>query len=135
MDVLAQLSSELGCVVEPCGSRVTCDPAPTDTDRDYLVVVPSGEVHVADVVSFLSGLEFNWEGSEHYQGQIGGDFISFRKDDTNLIVTSNPSFADRHRAATHVCKRLNLMNKRDRIALFQAVLYGVRWTEDTTNDQ
>lgn len=114
----------LGCVVEPCGSRVTCDPSPTDTDQDYLVQSKRDEASVAAVVDALSEHGFQWEGGEHYQMAMSSDFMSWRKGDVNFIVTSNPGFADRHRAATSVCKLLNLMDKKHRIALFQAVLYG-----------
>lgn len=110
----------------PCGSRVTCDPTPTDTDEDYLVQVPSPRV--PDVMVGLNECGYSWEGSsEHYQFKIDDGFSSFRKGRVNLIVSANPFFVERHQVATHVCKRLNLMNKKDRIALFQAVLYGRVW--------
>ena len=51
-------------------------------------------------------------------------FWSYTKGDVNLIVTKNPVFFARFLAATSVSKRLNIMKKADRIALFQAVLYG-----------
>jgi hypothetical protein len=114
------------CDVEPCGSRVTCSPAPTDTDADYLVYVRSHrEQDVADVVDILASAGFEWEGaSEHYQCLCGNSFMSWRRDNVNLIVSSSPTFALRHRAATALCKALNLMSKPHRIAVFQAVLYG-----------
>lgn len=118
--------NEAGCTVEPCGSRVTCDPPPSDTDQDYLVEAP--QAAISDIVAFLSQANFRWEGaSEHYQNVAQSDFMSWRRDDVNLIITANADFAKRHRAATALCKRLNLMVKADRIALFQAVLYGVTW--------
>ncbi|NTS31393.1 hypothetical protein HQ945_09020 [Phyllobacterium sp. BT25] len=118
----------MGFSVEPCGSRVTCDPAPIDTDQDYLVEVQSGEAIVSSLVMVLVDFGFRWEGNEHYQDAARNDFMSWRRDDINLIVTANYDFASRHRAATHVCTRLNLQNKDDRIALFQAVLYGNKWS-------
>lgn len=51
-------------------------------------------------------------------------FQSFRCDDVNLIVTVDSEFYNRFVAATSVAMRLNLLEKSDRIALFQAVLYG-----------
>lgn len=111
-----------GCDIEPCGSRVTCDPPPLDTDRDYLVVVPD-DVNAFHLMTILKSHAFKWEGGEHYQAAAGG-FMSWRRDDVNLIVTADQEFAARHRAATAVCKRLNLQNKSDRVAVFQAVLYG-----------
>lgn len=123
--MLGELSA-MECKVEPCGSRVTCDPAPTDTDQDYLVQMPNRNGTISKAVSLLSGAGFRWEGGEHYQ-MAAGDFMSWRLGNINLIVTANANFAQRHRAATYVCKRLNLLNKQDRISLFQAVLYGNQW--------
>lgn len=127
--------NKLGCKVEPCGSRVTCFPAPKDTDEDYLVEVPAdsspviakGQDKIALVVSLLNDSGFHWEGGKHYQIQIAGDFMSFRRDDVNLIVTGNEKFANQHRLATYVCKRLNILNKLHRITVFQALLYGNKW--------
>jgi hypothetical protein len=110
--------------IEPCGSRVTCDPPPADTDEDFLVKVKSDDKSVSEIVNNLIELGYQWEGGEHYQ-MAAETFMSWRRDKINLIVTRSPVFATRHRAATSVCKRLNLQNKADRIALFQAVLYGI----------
>ncbi|WP_287178065.1 hypothetical protein [Mesorhizobium sp.] len=112
------------CSIELCGSRVTCNPPPLDTDQDYLVEMPSDEQSISRVVGLLTDARFRWEGdTEHYQS-AANEFMSWRRGDINLIVTASAEFARRHRAATHVCTRLNLMVKDDRIALFQAVLYG-----------
>ncbi len=115
-----------GCTVETCGSRVTCNPAPTDTDEDYLVEVVGCDI--SDVIHVLSECGFIWEGnhSEHYR-DAASTFMSWRKAEVNFIVTDEAGFAKSHRAATALCTRLNLMNKQDRIALFQAVLYGEIW--------
>ena len=104
-------------------SRVTCSPAPENTDADYLVVIPDDNNMVADAVSELSEAGFTWEGSEHYQ-QAADTFMSWRKGDVNLIVTRNRAFAAKHGVATAVCKELNLMSKPDRIMVFKAILYG-----------
>ena len=134
MEPILSTLEKIGCRVEPCGSRVTCSPPPIDTDADYLVqILPASNIQdaVASVVNELSGSGFQWEGSEHYQ-DAAGEFMSWRSDDNvNFIVTADPIFAERHRAATALCKRLNLLDKQDRIALFQAVLYGVEWNGET----
>lgn len=123
-DFLGTLRQKYGAEISPCGSRVICDPAPTDTDADFLVVLPSKKVVISDVVGELAGEGWNWEGSEHYQDCATNDFMSWRKGSANLIVTANSTFATRHKAATHLCKSLNLLSKADRIMAFQAVLYG-----------
>jgi hypothetical protein len=126
-EVAARLTGGEIVSIEPCGSRVTCDPAPLDTDEDFLVEISPKETDVGEVVNCLGGLHFHWEGGEHYQ-MAADTFMSWRRGNVNLIVTANKRFADRHRTATWLCKRLNLLNKQDRIALFQAVLYGEQWT-------
>lgn len=116
----------LQCVVGMCGSRVTCQPPPTNTDTDYLVEIidkPRQMQAITDVVEALCSFGFDWEGSEHYQC-AASTFMSWRRGKINLIVTADGVFAEKHRLATRLCTRLNLMNKQDRIALFQAVLYG-----------
>ncbi len=115
------------------GSRVTCNPPPTDTDDDWLYLV-------TDIVKFVDEAKRegyyvdgslmggrNW-GEDNFACQ-NGIFVSLKhaNDISNLIVTSSQDFYSRFIAATYVCKRLNLLHKPDRIALFQAVLYGVRY--------
>lgn len=118
----------LWATFERCGSRVTCSPPPDNSDEDWLVVIPPHRQNVADAVGHLSSQGYQWEGSEHYQDAAASDFMSWRKGAVNLIVTASEQFATRHRAATALCKRLNLMSKQDRIAVFQAVLYANIWT-------
>lgn len=110
----------------PVGSRITCDPAPTNTDEDYIVLLNAATF--SDVQQALR--DDCWQ----YGGSIIDDevntvpredrFASFRLDDVNLVTTWSGPFYDRFLAATSVAKRLNLLDKADRIALFQAVLYG-----------
>lgn len=110
----------------PCGSRITCNPPPTDTDRDWLVFVDPSKWD-----EFFRELESNmWV--------IGGSsipneentipetdrFNSFTLGEDNIIATCSADFYKKFAAATHVAKRLNVLSKRDRVALFQAVLYG-----------
>lgn len=116
----------LHCMVTPCGSRVTCDPAPTDTDEDYLLSVHGiKKQNLSNVVVFLESNGFiNESDSEHYQDQAESTFVSMRRDEVNLIISTCPDFVKSHKLATAVCKELNLMDKHDRIVLFQAFLYG-----------
>lgn len=98
------------------GSRVTCNPPPAGTDNDILVLV-------RDMASFVAkAVEAGFE--------IGGsfldanDFTSVTRGEVNLIITAKTEFYRRFIAATRLAKRWNLLDKRDRIRLFQAVLYG-----------
>ena len=100
----------------PVGSRVTCSPAPTDTDRDWLVLVGPGLV--AETIARLGALAVA-DGSKP-----GEHFTSIRIGIENVILTDQPDFYRRFLAATRVAKLLNISDKAHRLALFQAVLYG-----------
>lgn len=102
------------------GSRVTCNPPPADTDEDWLVLLES------EAQQSLQQAGFTQEGSpEFYTGSDVGGFQSWRHGNINVITTPDPEFFYRFITATTLAKRFNLLKKADRIALFQAVLYGV----------
>jgi hypothetical protein len=111
--------------VTSVGSRITCNPPPLDTDRDWLVLVDAASEN--DLWKAPS--EDGWE----MGGSLPDDenntpadlrFTSFTKGIENLIVTSSELFHRRFIAATDVARLLNIMDKAHRIALFQAVLYA-----------
>lgn len=112
--------------IRPVGSRVTCNPPPVDTDIDYLVLVTNDQFDSLLPDLFSQG--FDIDGSEvcdpadHLSNK--DTFQSFSHGDLNLIVTQDSEFFRRFLAATEVAKRLNLLVKEDRVALFQAVLYA-----------
>lgn len=116
---------------EPVGSRVTCSPAPTDTDQDVLVLIHPDKIY--QVFGWLSGNGWSLDGSDPGNfDDIGVEsrFQSFSRGEINLICTSSEVFYNRFIAATAVAKHLNLMKKADRLILFQAVLYGNDAVED-----
>ena len=107
----------------PTGSRIICNPPPTDTDYDILIRVP--ETKLGEFTCVAGDAGWKHEGAEHsHKYEECRDFLSLRKGAFNLIVTDSEDFYRKFDAATHVAKRLNLLNKQDRIALFQAVLYA-----------
>lgn len=134
---------DLGLTAEPCGSQVTCDPPPPvpPSDYDYLIVIPmvafkqlpfnvvqistSTFVQNTELLETLRvrllELGFHAEG-EDYDNDDG--FHSWRRNDVNLILCTDGQNARRHRAATALCRRLNVMDKKDRRAVFRAVLYA-----------
>lgn len=113
---------------ELVGSRVTCDPAPTDTDQDVLVLVdPEQWALYLEPLLRVSGFDKGGSDvgdSSGYLAQTPLSFQSYTFEELNLIVTFDPEFYKRFQAATAVAKRLNLLVKDDRVMLFQAVLYG-----------
>lgn len=109
--------------VAPTGSRAMCVPAPTDTDEDWIVLVDSLQDFGA------AAMGDGWTGPAHPRDEekYPDGFDTFRSGIINLIVTAQEDFYRRFDAATHVGRRLNLLSKDDRIALFQAVLYGNKY--------
>lgn len=123
---MKELEHDLVLKHQMVGSRVTCNPAPTDTDQDILVLV-------SDMWGFRDYIlgdseSYALDGSMILDAQLPLEaddrFSSYSKGDVNLIVTEDPVFYQKFIAASSVAKRLNLLQKPDRLALFQAVLYG-----------
>tara|TARA_R110000764_G_C10896676_1_gene370937 strand:+ start:393 stop:755 length:363 start_codon:yes stop_codon:yes gene_type:complete len=102
----------------PVGSRVTCSPPPTDTDEDFLVFD-----RWSRQTAKLRKLGFRTESADKYSGKLS-QFFSYRKGDTNVIVTGSREFYTRFVEATKLATTLNLMDKEDRISLFKYVLYN-----------
>lgn len=99
------------------GSRVTCNPAPTDTDLDVLV-------KIGTFGGPVSGVLYRDGWTRGGSGQDDSDFESWTKGEVNLILTDSDVFYHKFLAATSVCKRLNLLDKDDRKAMFRACLYA-----------
>lgn len=113
---------------ERVGSTVTCNPIPEDADLDWLVLVKRDSIE--PFVNSLLDEGFSTDKASMIdlaEGFMTHGFISLKLDVVNIIATSCDGFYQRFLAATHVAKRLNLLNKQDRIALFQAVLYAKKW--------
>ena len=131
-EILGELR-KLGLAVEPCGSMVTCSPPPSDTDEDFLVELSRDHQWsvVGDVMKrgglYLDGLDYSNGAEQMFQSWKSNLRHDLDKQ-MNFIITSDFLFAARHRLATKICKRLNLMNKADRIAVFHGVLYD-NWKE------
>jgi hypothetical protein len=111
---------------ELVGSRVTCNPAPQDTDQDILCLLEEGKTlkDFEDIVS-----EFEDECFPDYYDHDGidlNDFGSYKNEDhtINYIVTTRKEFYDRFMVATRVARDFNLLEKHQRKQLFQAVLYS-----------
>lgn len=112
--------------VTAAGSRVTCNPPPLDTDRDWLVLVAPERFADLDAHLIHSGWEAGGSDIPDEANEVPPElrFVSYTLGVENVIATVSPEFHRRFLAATAVSRHLNLMNKPDRIALFQAVLYG-----------
>ena len=118
------------------GSSYTCDPPVTTTDRDYLVLVDNLDTAGCDLkdAGWVNCLK-DWEERadtdpgtrcDDYSIEIegGARFQAWRLGELNVIVTDDVALHTRSRAATELCKALNLTEKADRIALFRCVKFG-----------
>lgn len=128
---LPEYVQHLAAKIEPVGSRVTCSPPVLNTDEDFLILAKR-QYSKSDVFDLLN-LDEGWDfGGSIIRGfdpraHIDETFHSYTRDNVNLIITWSDAFFRRFMAATSVATRLNLLDKRDRIALFQAVLYGQKY--------
>jgi hypothetical protein len=116
-----------GGIIVPVGSRVTCDPPPTDTDEDYLLLVENTYKAAKSLKAFGFEYESDPQKVEEYmkmsEGMLGS-FTSMRFGDVNYIITDSAFLFERFLTATHVAKELNLLRKEDRVMLFRAVRGG-----------
>jgi len=108
------------------GSRATCDPAPLDTDEDWLMLIRAEDFGLLVDSLLAEGWEVGGSLIAPDDSSLPAEerFSSFRRDDQNLLITASEQFHRRFLAASAFAKRMNLLSKSDRIALFQTVLYG-----------
>lgn len=99
----------------PTGSRYICNPAPTDTDNDTLLLV-NGYYDWAQLL-----IDDGWEDCGKEYEIPRGEFRAFRKGEENYICTEEPEFFETYIKATEGARALNLLKKEDRIKLFHAV--------------
>jgi hypothetical protein len=115
---------ESGTIIVPVGSRITCSPPPTDTDEDFLLLVEDMDEAVKKLkeIGFDSGMTIQQEHEyAALQKTSGGRFKSLRFGSVNYIVTQSAFFFDRFLTATHICKTMNVMDKKQRILIFSGV--------------
>lgn len=106
------------------GSRETCNPAPTDTDVDFVVLIDPSRRLPEQYDETFEKAGFHGTSNDHADTYgSNGNFETYRCGEVNLIVVWDRLSYNNWRGATMTAKRLNLMNKADRIALFQGVLY------------
>jgi hypothetical protein len=95
------------------GSSFTCDPPVLDTDFDWICNLtgkkgsPDMTWRMEDIL-IAAGHETS-ENQEHYP-----DYVSYRKDNINIIVVYDEWMYRNWIKATTICKRLNLLEKEDR---------------------
>lgn len=98
----------------PTGSRTICDPAPTDTDQDWVVKVSPRRYKT--FIEILTE-DFGFENcSKDYADSRS---TSLKKGDVNLILVRDSFTYDSWKTATRICQKLNLTEKKDRVYVFK----------------
>jgi hypothetical protein len=117
---LVALMGEFGCAISQVsrvGSRETCRPPPTDTDEDWLILVDGAKSREVERWLVRNG----WEvGGSHDETDSSGFFVSLTKRHLNFILTTHCDFHHRFLIGTSICRRLNLQDKADRVAVVRA---------------
>lgn len=108
----------------PVGSQTIPRAAKPDSDHDYLVLVE--EIEPGN----LSEAGFKLDSDDTHYDPTQGQFNSWRQGKVNLIVTRHRWFARKFLEANELAKRFKLIDRDDRVALFQAILYGNSETEE-----
>lgn len=99
----------------PTGSREICNPPPMDTDEDWIVLVRDRN-QMKELEDVLKLDEWQLCGKDYKQPDI--TFKAYRKGELNLIFTQNITIYERYKLATRVCKFLNILDKKQRCAVF-----------------
>ncbi len=100
------------------GSREICSQAPTDTDVDFVVF--DGKLKLKSKL-LKDGFKNTGKENDRYKN---ANFFSYRKGETNIILTKRVEVFTSWHIATMAAKQLNLLKKHERIALHDAILKG-----------
>ena len=103
----------------PTGSSYICNPPVTNTDVDEMFLVDD----LQEVSFQLTGLGWTKCGLEEetYQDKPS-HWAAYRKENMNALLTTDLKYFMNFFKATEEAKHLNLLNKEDRVALFQKIL-------------
>lgn len=110
-----QIPKELYQQVAQTGSSYTCNPPVTDTDIDF--VIYSQDWDKLHDWCEKNAFKTNFEDYELEE------FRSYKRGIINLIVTNDATFYRRFVKATELAKQLNLLDKQQRIDIFDFVMY------------
>lgn len=117
-----QIPPNLWSGIYATGSAVICNPPVADTDKDFIICA----TNPALLIDFLvqNGFEVSRNGDGRYEFDPINGITCLRRQEVNIIVTGDYTFYLKFVDATILATKLNLLEKSQRIALFQYVLYG-----------
>ena len=110
-----QIPEELYQEVGLTGSSYICNPPVTNTDIDF--VIYSQDWDKLHNWCEQNAFKTNFEDYELEE------FRSYKRGIINLIVTNDATFYKRFVKATELAKKLNLLDKQQRVDLFDFVMY------------
>ncbi len=115
------------------GSTVTCNPPVENTDTDFLILIK--EENKKTVHSLLEQSDW-YHAYGTYRPSTGEErpFRAYRKGKINYIITWDEDYHRRFLEASDLAKRFNLLNKADRVDLFNLALYGTYKIHTNTTD-
>lgn len=117
---IIEIPDNLFVRIHQTGSSVICNPPVTNTDIDFIIC--TGKQKQLD--KFLNENEFENSSDDQADYELDKEgFSCYRKDNVNLIVTTQYEWYLKWVTATELAKKLNLLNKDDRITLFKFILY------------
>lgn len=103
------------------GSSVICNPPVLDTDIDYIICEQGGGI---ELHKFLLANKFHKSTQDEEEYDLESEaFECYRRGNINLIITTNYNWYLKWVEATKLAKKLNLLKKEQRVALFKYVLY------------
>lgn len=127
-NILGRLDTYFGIGnIHPTGSRVICEKPPENSDYDYLVLYTGWRLKKLE--EYLGTLGFRCDTLKGSYRIGTGPFDSWRYKDINILVTRNRKFFKSWINATELAKGLKLNEKKDRIYLFQRMLYPEKYTK------
>lgn len=117
--------------MHPTGSRYICNPAPTDTDEDWICLTKDTDWYYSEYSNLIPDLltaGYDIGGSDIPDvAQDSPDpeygFSSWKCGMVNLIITDSVDFYNAFVEATEKAKAQNLLLKADRVELFQQIVY------------
>lgn len=126
MKTLAEVIAEFSpyeIQVRYTGSHYICNPPVETTDIDYIIYCKPEDWN--SVITKTRSLGFTAQASyfSEYSESAKTQFISFKKDKLNYIITPHDEYFDKFVNATELAKRLNLLEKEARIELFHFVIH------------
>ena len=99
------------------GSSIICNPPVLDTDFDYVILAP---LNSYELDQFLEDQGFK----TNFEDYDIEDFRSWKQGQINYIITDSIKWFENMKVATKLAKKLNLLDKQQRIDLFDYVMYG-----------